>query len=144
MEGPSLQYFTVVYGVLHLATREVRFASAAHPGPVYLPRDGAEQVLTQPAFAIGWEAATTYDEVRLRLSPGDRLVIFSDGLIEAMRAGEQFGSARFAQELHAKVGMPLDDCLASVVRTVRDFSGERFVDDVSILALEVGALEVGV
>lgn len=138
MEGPLLQYFTLVYGVLHLRTREVCFASAAHPGPVHLRAGHEPKVLTVPSYAIGWDAITTFEETRVHLGAGDRFVLYSDGLIEAMQGRVQFGSARLSGAIHERRTMALGDALCGVVDEVRTYRGDRFDDDVSILALEVG------
>ncbi len=73
------QYFTILYGVLSLGTGEFRYVSAGHPGPVWLPRGGAPQALPAAGYPIGVGEAD-YAERSVRLGPGDRLYLFSDGL----------------------------------------------------------------
>ena len=81
----------MVYGILNAATGEFRYVSAGHPGPLYLPAGADPSILESPGFPIGL-GDDVYVERSVRLGPGDRLYLYSDGVPEAMdRAGGQFG-----------------------------------------------------
>jgi sigma-B regulation protein RsbU (phosphoserine phosphatase) len=137
------QYFTLLYGVLDRETWEFRFVSAGHPGPVYLAHDAAPAVLKPPpGFAIGLGVGNaSYEEYSVCLRPGDRLYLYSDGVVEALNpAHKQFGEERFLNALEQARPLPLQDSLASLVGTIETWCG--FVpphDDISILAVEVAA-----
>ena len=75
-DSTTEQFFTLLYGVLNLRTREFRFVCAGHPSPIHLPRDSAEpRMLTGPgALPIGL-AEETYEEQVVALQPGDRLYV---------------------------------------------------------------------
>ena len=87
------QYFTMVYGVFDVATRCLRFVSAGHPGLLHAPADGEPAILRVPGSPIGCIEDAEYEETALTLNPGDRLFLYSDGVIESFNpAGEAFGA----------------------------------------------------
>ena len=135
----SWQYFTLFYGVLNTQTYELRYVSAGHPGPVYVPHDCEPLDLNQPLFAIGWVAEPNYREHRLQLGPGDRLYLCSDGIDEARNAAKElFGTARIVQTVGGCRCLPIDQSLTRVLEAAEAFAGRPFEDDVSALALEIG------
>ena len=88
------QYFTMIYGVLDVATGEFRYVSAGHPGVAQLPASGPSRIIDTRGFPIGL-ALEPYEEQALAIAPGDRIYLYSDGIPEAMDAGgEVFGGDR--------------------------------------------------
>jgi sigma-B regulation protein RsbU (phosphoserine phosphatase) len=75
-EAAAGQTFTLLYGILGLDTREFRYVSAGHPGPVHLPVGSPPVVLEGSGFPVGVGTAS-YRERVVRLQPGDRLVLYS-------------------------------------------------------------------
>ena len=84
------QFFTLVYGVLDVRTREFRFICAGHPPPIHT-RAGSDalSVLNGPAGVPIGVAEADYVEQSVCLQPGDRLYCYSDGVSEAMDAQDQ-------------------------------------------------------
>ena len=86
------RYFTRVYGVLDPATGVGRFCQAGHPGPIRVAADGSVHELGQGAFPVGLLEEAAYTDYTLQLAPGDRLVLCSDGVLEAENpTGQPFG-----------------------------------------------------
>jgi sigma-B regulation protein RsbU (phosphoserine phosphatase) len=140
MEDQGDLYFTMFYGTLNVRTGEVRYVSAGHPPPVILRASvGKAELLPAEGFAIGWIEDVEYDEESVKLAPGDRLFVFSDGVPEAMDKDlEELGDARMLKSIDETVGENLDDAVAHVKQTVDDWcrvNGPK--DDVSILAVEM-------
>jgi sigma-B regulation protein RsbU (phosphoserine phosphatase) len=136
-EAAAGQPFTLLYGTLALDTREFRFICAGHPGPVHLPRGGPPAALEGSGFPIGVGTAS-YREHAVKLGPGDRLVLYSDGVTEARNAdGEHFGTRRLLATLEQTRAAPLGDGVNALVRAVESWCGTRPQDDVSILAVEI-------
>ena len=131
------QYFTLSYGVLDPTTGEFRHVSAGHPGPLYLPPGGPPAFLDSPSLPIGIGDGA-YEERALRLEPGSRLYLYSDGITEALNAAEElFGKPRLLAALAAQRDRPLDEGIAGLLREVHRWCGvPRVPDDVSILGLE--------
>lgn len=134
----TAQYFTILYGVLHLPDRRFRYVAAGHPGPVHL-HAGSARTITSPGFPVGVVAEPDYTEDILELEPGDRLVLLSDGVLEARSAaGAHFGSDRLEMALAGRFKNGLEDMVDATVADLQEWSARsRFQDDVSFLAAEV-------
>jgi sigma-B regulation protein RsbU (phosphoserine phosphatase) len=130
------QFFTIVYGILNVRTRQLRYVSAGHPGLAYLPRDFQPEFLRARGFPIGLGAG--YEEQTLQLQPGDRLYLYSDGVTEAMSPkAEQFGGARLLHTMVRERPQPLSDSIGHLLDDLRQWcGGAPFRDDVSVLAVE--------
>jgi sigma-B regulation protein RsbU (phosphoserine phosphatase) len=132
------QGLTLLYGVLDLPTGTFRFVSAGHPGPAHLPRGGRAALREAAGLPVGVGTAG-YPEEEVRLRRGDRLVLYSDGLVEAHNAdGEHFGAARLLGALEQTRQLPPRQSLDALVHCVEGWCGDHpRKDDFSILAVEV-------
>jgi sigma-B regulation protein RsbU (phosphoserine phosphatase) len=143
MDITTGQYFTLLYGVLHLPKQEFRYVSAGHPGPVHLPHAAATTLLTVPGLPIGLSERATYDEQLLTLRAGDRFYLYSDGIPEALNgSAEQYGLPRLVATLEQGRGVSLKESLASLLASVEHWRGAGDLkDDVSVLAVEIAGEE---
>ncbi len=141
MEEQNGLYFTLAYGVLDLVSREFRYVSAGHVPIVHLPREGRPCPLEADGPAIGFFEDLEIDEHVVQLEPGDRILLYSDGVPEAMDAElNEFSEQRMLEIIELGKSQPLDgsvDLLLSAVQRWCAKKGPR--DDVSILAVEVTA-----
>ncbi len=139
MDPDRRQYFTMVYGVLEEPTRTLRYISAGHPAPVLVPREGAARPVAGRGFPVGMIGDARYEEQSLKLEPGDRLVLFTDGLLDALGDdGGEGGDARLLAELERSRSATLQECLDGLQSLAVRCRGTAAVeDDISLLALEV-------
>ena len=139
MESQAGLYFTIAYGVLNTQTREFRYVSAGHPAGVHLPKGSTPVFLEGDGFPIGWMEDIEYDEQRLRLSPGDRLYFYSDGVNEALStSGELYGGDRLLESLTQHANLPMTEGVNALFRATCDWSLPQGPhDDVSIVGIEV-------
>ncbi|MBX9624725.1 MAG: SpoIIE family protein phosphatase [Gemmataceae bacterium] len=130
------QYLTLNYAVIDTAAGRVRYVSAGHPPAVHLPAGGPPRMLPGTGLPVGLGAG--YDEHALDLAPGDRLVLYSDGVTESQSpGGEQFGRDRLLAAIEAGRGRPLADAVAALERELLAWCGPNPPrDDVSVLAVE--------
>ncbi|HEY7313869.1 MAG TPA: SpoIIE family protein phosphatase [Gemmataceae bacterium] len=135
--GAAEQPFTLLYGILSLDTGEFRFVSAGHPGPIHMPRDGPPAQLDVSGVPIG-VGNCVYQEQVVNLRPGDRLVLYTDGVTEMRNAdGEHFGIRRFLALLEQTRQSALDIGLDTLVEGIEEWRGDTpRHDDVSILLVE--------
>lgn len=133
------QYFTLIYGILNTETYEFRFVSAGHPSPFLLSGDHCQPILESAGLPVGFLENETYQETTVRLKPGDRLYLYSDGLIEAMNQnGTQFGAHRLMQLAQLNRELSLKESLEAFSTEVQEFTGKKeSVDDISIIGLEI-------
>jgi serine phosphatase RsbU (regulator of sigma subunit) len=84
-----------------------------------------------------FEAIEPVDE-RIGLGPGDALVLYTDGITEARDdQGRTFGEQRLRAALEALSAMPAEAIADGLVDSARQFSGERFGDDVAVVVVRV-------
>jgi sigma-B regulation protein RsbU (phosphoserine phosphatase) len=136
-EATAGQTFSLLYGVLAFDTGEFRFVSAGHPGPVHLTEGKPPAKLEVTGFPVG-VGGGEYREQAVRLKPGDRLVLYSDGLTGVRNAeGEHFGTRRLLTALDEGRQLPLADALGGLIRTVEGWRGDApRQDDLSVLLVE--------
>lgn len=133
-------FVTVFYGVVETATRRLTYARAGHDRPLVL-RAGAVHELGGQGALLG---LLEPDQLHLsqetwRLEPGDRLVLYSDGLPDALSpAGQPFDRAALAALLSAHAGQPAGDLCAAVFDELARYQGgaEQY-DDMTMLVLAV-------
>lgn len=140
-DAATEQLTTMVYGILNSMTGWFRYVSAGHPGPVHLPRGGEPVILESKGFPLGL-MDEAYEERLIRLVPGDRLYIYSDGVPEAMdSSGQQFGNERLLAAVGRMRSDPLQQSVDDLEKEiVRWLGAERPQDDLSILAVELSAV----
>ena len=136
----SPQFFTIIYLVIDVRSGEAVIASGGHPGPLMLTNDGVCRSLDVASNAIGMldVSQCEFVEVRLTVQPGERLVLYSDGVSEARnQAGEVFDAPRIAVSLERSRERPLEAALDGVLADLATFTGGKAVgDDISLLAIE--------
>jgi sigma-B regulation protein RsbU (phosphoserine phosphatase) len=132
------QFATLIYGVLDTLSGDFRYVCAGHPGPVHVAAGAAPVILQCQQFPIGL-AEEAYEERSVRLAPGDRLYLYSDGVPEAMdAAGKQFGNARFLEAIGRTRSESLEESVTDVLAQIESWRGAAPArDDISILAVEV-------
>ena len=134
----TMQYFTMVYGVLDLATRDLCYVTAGHPGPVQVRRDAAPIVLESGGLPVGLLPEASYEERTVRLEPGDRLYFATDGLTEAENsAGQDFGAEKLLDAYDQSRHRPLGESLTAVIACAKEWCvPAQLADDVAMLAIE--------
>ncbi|MFB3788209.1 MAG: SpoIIE family protein phosphatase [bacterium] len=139
--GDKMMFCTLVFGILDTRDASVTWIRAGHEPPLRVKRSGAEiQYFHVPGGpfinAIGYESHPQQIQ-RLLLEPGDRFILFSDGIIEARRDHQEFGYERFAEAMRETLPQPADKALQLILQRASEWSGSpEFVDDVTLLVLE--------
>ncbi len=120
--------------VFDQAAGTLRFASAGHP-PAWVWQDGEVRPLRATGPLLTLDPHGAYYSREIALTPGDVLLLYTDGLTEA-RAGEQlFGEERVAQFLRRDPGEELNALCKGLLEAARDFASAPLTDDVAILAI---------
>jgi len=118
-------------------SRSLLYANAGH-NPALLCRSGAVEWLRPTGAAIGLIEGAEYETRSVRLDPGDVLVLYTDGLTEALNeADEEFGTERLAEHVRSLAPLPASDHLKRLREGVRKFTGNRaFTDDLTLLIVK--------
>ena len=125
---------TMVFGVMD-PKGHLEFINAVHPSPFLIRNGRAETPFTEGSYPVGLVPEAEYTAACLKLEPGDTLVLFSDGVTEAMDPDdEMYGMARLCEVLHEKGDVPLEHLQKCVLESVENFvRGARQADDVTLL-----------
>jgi sigma-B regulation protein RsbU (phosphoserine phosphatase) len=135
----TAQYFTMLYGVLDTQAGTFRFVSAGHPSPLHVPQLGGASYAEASGFPIGLVPEPRYEESLLRLAPGDRLFLYSDGLVDGEdETGHELGRDGLRREVEAVRGLGLAAAVPALLAAVDGRLGEAGQrDDLTLLALEL-------
>jgi chemotaxis family two-component system sensor kinase Cph1 len=129
---------TVVVLDIDLVAQSVRVASAGHLPPLLVRGEQASYLEAEPAPALGADARAIYSEREYSLRPGDRLLLFSDGLIEQRGESLDAGLAELlATAVHISPTVPLEAACDLVIKQMKADSRS---DDVMLVALELNGL----
>lgn len=129
------QFVTALAMRLDLRSGRLEVVNAGHPSP-WLVREGRAVPLTlDPALPAGMFEATSYAAQTVQLQPGDRLVLVTDGVLEAGAPGEGLGEGRLAGLLLGSATQTPHQCVAEVLHTVRSFA-PRLHDDATVVCLD--------
>ena len=138
IDPETFQYFTIWYGVLDTRTGRLRYSQGGHPYAAVVRAGGGAELLPGMAPPIGIEEDTTFPDMVAELAAGDRLVVFSDGIPEAMDGiDELMGNDRVLEMLDAGRVDDLPTTLSNLVKAARDWEdADGLRDDASVIALE--------
>ena len=135
-DGLPNRFATLVYLDLGAWSGCVRVLNAGHPPPLVLRGTTLEE-LPNGAIALGMLSEATFSEQRVDLAAGDVLIVFSDGVTEAINATDEFfGDERLRARLPALARLAARDIGTRVVAAVDEFVGDaRPHDDLSLIVL---------
>jgi phosphoserine phosphatase RsbU/P len=129
-------FVTALCGVVDLATGIVLFANAGHELPILVPGDGSPiRSLPGSGPLLGAFGRLEVDDVRLELRPNDALILYTDGITDALNpAGERYGERRLLDTTRrARTGSAAEICRGIVGSVTRFQAGAPEADDLALL-----------
>ena len=134
------RYATMFFGILD-ENGSLEYINAGHPSPILIRRGIAEEAFTEGSFPVGLVPEAEYVATQIALQLGDTLVLFSDGVTEAMNPSEElFGVARLREVLTGQMETPLDQLQKYVLESVENFAcGASQADDLTLLLVRYRA-----
>ncbi len=134
----AMQYFTICCGVIRCNDNVVTMSRGGHPFPMLLNKYGEIQLLDQKGIPIGMLAEAEFLDEKIVMKPGDRLYIYSDGVLECSNPqGELFGQARLIEFLGLHKEDDISDTLDALQKTLKHWrQKDTFEDDVTVLGIE--------
>jgi phosphoserine phosphatase RsbU/P len=134
------RYATMFFGILEGDGR-LEYINAGHPSPILIREGLAQEAFTEGCFPVGLVPEAEYTASCLKLEAGDTLVLFSDGVTEAMDPTDQlFGAARLREVLTGCGSTPLEQLQKAVLEAVENFSrGASQADDLTLLLVRYRA-----
>lgn len=136
-EMKTEHYFTLLYAELDMRSGDCRFVQAGHPPPVVLRADGEIDFIGHGGLPVGLIDDATYENESVRLDPGDRMLIYSDGVTECEGPSGMLEEGGLARILRPLAGLPGEELLAGLHAALTVHAGgEGFADDVSALLVD--------
>jgi sigma-B regulation protein RsbU (phosphoserine phosphatase) len=134
------RFITFFYAQLDGAARRLRYANAGHNAPFVVRPDGSHERLREGGAVLGVFPGQSYSMGTVQLAPGDRVVLFTDGVTEACNPDdEEFAETRLLGLLEEHRALPAGEIREKIVAATSEFSGGHRTDDATLLVLAVGA-----
>lgn len=137
---PNDKFITFFWGIFNPDNSEFRFVNAGHNPPIWLKK-GEEDVeeLAEGGLILGAMPTTTpYSEQRVTFSSGDLVVLYTDGVTEAMNKdeSEEFGEERLLDCIKNNRSKSADKIQASIIQEVQNFSDDIQYDDITLIIIK--------
>ena len=132
-------FVTLFYGVLDQNSRSLVYANAGHPPPLLMRGDGnGFEELDVTGIALGAVGGAKYEERRVDLSSGDVLVLYTDGVNEAVNGNsEQYGIERFCSIVRESCQLSAQGILDKILGDISQFSeGQAQFDDITMVVVK--------
>jgi serine phosphatase RsbU (regulator of sigma subunit) len=131
-------FVTAFYGVLHCPTGRLTYVRAGHELPLLFRPGQPVDTITSVGRFLGMVDELDLEEYKFKLLPGDRVVLYSDGVPEAMNlTGDQFGNERFIECLENNGYLPASQIVHQIVKTTNKWTqGMDPFDDLTLLVIE--------
>jgi sigma-B regulation protein RsbU (phosphoserine phosphatase) len=137
-DSGSTSFVTLFYAVLDERLREIRYVNAGHNPPVLRRSDGTYSVLEPTGPVIGLVDEPEYRERSVTLHRGDLLVLYTDGITEAINDREEmFSEERLRQVIDECRTLPASEMIAAILQAVESFCGDApQFDDMTLMVLK--------
>jgi len=134
----AMQYFTIIYGIIDPEKDLFTLSRAGHTLPIILRADGKVEFLDIKGSPIAMISEVEFEETEFRLLPGDKLLLYSDGITECIRDNDElFGFERFRTFLKDKSATDSRALLEEIKNEIISFKKRpEFEDDISALIIE--------
>ena len=130
-------FATAVYGIVNTQTLVVQYARAGHPLPLLIKRSGETETLDADGGLLGIFEGQEFETRSMRLSPGDRLVFYTDGVEVAYSDGTS-DAHRWQSELLARRELSTERMLGEFTESIDAATGSlQPKDDLTVIAVEV-------
>ena len=134
------EFATGVFGFLDLKARSFYYSNAGHNPPLLMHADGSFQWLETGGTILGAFPDQSYPAERVPLLPGDRLVLYTDGLTESNPGNDiEFGNERLVHLLRSEVAHSPREIRDAIVDSVTEYAGLPLPDDLTVLVIGVNA-----
>jgi sigma-B regulation protein RsbU (phosphoserine phosphatase) len=135
------RFVSLAYAVLDGPQGALTYANAGHPPPFLLRADGTVGRLDEGGPVLGLLPDAGYQTSVAALAPGDRLVLYTDGVVEAAcaaRSDSELGEERLLAGLRDMRGLSAPDAARAVLDLAMEFSGgDALADDATIVVVDV-------
>ncbi|WIF95848.1 SpoIIE family protein phosphatase [Caminicella sporogenes] len=131
-------YVTIFYGVYNKTTREITLANGGQNStPIVIRKDGIEEIFLSGLPICTLFREFRYTEKKVKLEKGERILFYTDGIIEAKnKRGKLYGD-RILNVCMENLNSSSEEIIEKVLKNVMDFSDGNIDDDIAIMMMEV-------
>jgi sigma-B regulation protein RsbU (phosphoserine phosphatase) len=131
----GLRFTTAVLGEYNPVSRRLVYVNAGHNAPIFRHANGALESMEVGGLPLGIRSDEKYETASLVLAPGDTLIFFTDGVVEAFNeAGEEFGNTRWLEAIRNLPDWNAQETLKFLMKKVDEFVlATRQSDDITCL-----------
>lgn len=136
----GLRFTTAFLAEYKPSNRDLTYINAGHNHPILLRGSGSIERLASGGLPLGIQADAIYASGSTMLQPGDWLVVFTDGVVEAENSAQQeYGEDRLLEVLHSGSALAPDEMLRRIMASLDSFVGTTAQhDDITCLAVKAG------
>jgi sigma-B regulation protein RsbU (phosphoserine phosphatase) len=132
------KFVTFCYCMIDTRDNRFTYASAGHCPPILFHKSGEAVPLKEGGTPLGIFPDRKYEDAGLQIESGDRLVLYTDGLTEAMNSDEQeFGERRLVELGSRKIALGASELVAAIKKEVGSFCNGSFQDDFTLVVVAV-------
>lgn len=137
-ELPSCHFVTACFMSLNLETLELSYARGGHPHPLRVCPDGRVEELACEGGLLGVFAGAEFPVASTPVAPGQKIVLYSDGLEEVLAEGGPMSSNRVAAELRTLTAGSAQDAVNALARRLDESQGSLWpADDITVVVAEI-------
>ena len=135
---PSCQFCTAAYCLVDTAAMELTYCRAGHPEPVLIDADGQIEPMSGPGSLLGVFADEEYHSRQVSLRPGDRVLLFTDGMEDALRGVGESTRPPLADIIAPWARLPRQDLLVRLTAILDElFADGQLSDDSTVVVMDV-------
>jgi sigma-B regulation protein RsbU (phosphoserine phosphatase) len=136
---PSDKFISFFWGTYDEQSARLKYANAGHNPPMLLnSQNSIPQLLSHGGVLLGaMPTLMTYSTGEVQLQPGDIVVMYTDGVSEAMsEAEEEYGEERLLSCLQKNTSLDAQGILYAILEDVKEFTNNQYSDDITVLVLK--------
>jgi sigma-B regulation protein RsbU (phosphoserine phosphatase) len=134
----EMMFATLFCSVIDLTTGQVSYCSCGHHSPIILRKGKAIETLAVSGLPIGLDDRAKYKTESLDLGPGDQLLLYTDGFVDAVNVdGQRFGDQRFFEVVEGLRTLPAGRLIPALIKSIDDFAGDaQQFDDLTAVLID--------
>ncbi len=136
----NFQYFTMIYGIMDVKRNCFCYCRAGHTPLLIQRSDGNIEVFNDGSVPVGLTEDCAFQQFCVDVKPGDRLILFSDGITEARRTSDKsfFGDDRFLDLIRRTRQIEPDQAMHQIIKELKNWLGETSpADDITLMIVEL-------
>lgn len=139
---PVGKFISFFYAVLDSANHRLTYCNCGHNPPLLVRADGSATELEAAGAVLGQFPQWSYEQSELQMQSRDKLLIFTDGLVEACNANDEFfGEQTLIDIARQNLNSSAEDLMATLIRAASQHTAQHFQDDASLIVLKAAAAQ---